>query len=78
MSGGFSVQVGADNPFGKVPVDQTCEETVNKHTQTSSGTKGFSLKPGAVSRFFIVAEYRSMFLGNLREMLHLLIIMIFK
>ena len=71
MSGGFSVQVGADNPFGKVPVDQTCEETVNKDTQTSGGTKGCSLKPGAVSRFYMVAEYRSMYLGNVHEMLHL-------
>ena len=50
---------------------QTYEETVNKDTQTSGGTKGFSLKLGAVSRFYMVAEYRSMFLGNLREMLHL-------
>ena len=31
-SGGFAVQVGEDNPFGKIPVDQACEETVNKDT----------------------------------------------
>ncbi|KAL9977627.1 hypothetical protein ACROYT_G015055 [Oculina patagonica] len=38
-SGGFSVQVGIQNPFGKIPVDQACEETVNKDTQTAGGTK---------------------------------------
>ena len=71
MSGGFSVQVGEDNPFGRIPIDQACEETINKDTQTPGGTKGFSLKPGAVSRYYMVAEYRSIFLGQLREMLHL-------
>ena len=25
--GGFSVQIGDDNTFGRIPVDQTCEET---------------------------------------------------
>ena len=29
-SGGFSVQMNEENPFGRIPVDQTCEETVNK------------------------------------------------
>ena len=43
-SGGFSVQKVESNLFGKVPVDQACEETVNKDTQTAGGTKGFSLK----------------------------------
>jgi len=32
MSGGFSVQIGAENPFGRIPADQACEETVNKDT----------------------------------------------
>ena len=59
------------NPFGRVPVDQTCEETVNKNTQTSGGTKGFSLKAGAVSKYYIVAEYRSIFLKQLKDMLDL-------
>ncbi|CAH3164949.1 unnamed protein product, partial [Porites lobata] len=51
--GGFSVQIGDQNPFGRVPVDQTCEETVNKDTQTAGGTKCFSLKAGAVSKYYI-------------------------
>ena len=36
---GFSVQIGDQNPFGRVPVDQTCEETVNKDTQTAGGNQ---------------------------------------
>ena len=56
-SGGFSVQIGAENPFGRIPVDQTCEETVNKDTQTPAGIKGFSLKPGAMSKYYLIAEY---------------------
>ena len=50
---------------------QTCEETVNRDTQTSGGTKGFSLKPGAVSKYYLIAEYRSIFMRRFKEMLHL-------
>ena len=31
-SEGLSVQIGEGNPFEKIPVDQACEETVNKDT----------------------------------------------
>ena len=41
---------------------------MNKDTQTPGGTKGFSLKPGAVYRYYLNAEYRGMFLRQLREM----------
>ena len=41
---GFSTQIGEDNPFGCIPMDQTIEETINKDTQTPGGTKGFSTK----------------------------------
>lgn len=68
MKGGFSVQLGPKNPFGRIPVDQTIEETVNKDTQTPGGTKGFSLKPTAVSRYYLTAEYRSNYLRQLRDM----------
>ena len=71
QSGGFAVQIGEHNPFGKIPVDQACEETVNRDTQTAGGTKGFSLKPKAVSKYYLVAEYRSIFLRNLKDMLHM-------
>ncbi len=68
MQGGFSVQLDSTNPFGKIPVDQTIEETVNKDTQTPGGTKGFSMKAGAVSRYYLTAEYRSKYLRALRNM----------
>ena len=34
-NGGFSVEVDKLNPFGRIPVDLTIEETVNKDTQTA-------------------------------------------
>lgn len=68
QNGGFSVQMSKDNTFGRIPVDQTLEETVNKDTQTPGGTKGFSLNPGAVERYYITAEFRTLFLRNLRKM----------
>ena len=64
--GGFSVQLSNSNSFGRVPVDQTCKETVNKDTETLGGTKGFSLKLNAVSKYYLVAEYRSTFLRQLK------------
>ena len=70
-SGRLSVQLSNSNSFGRVPVDQTCEETVNKDSQTSGGTNGFSLKPNAVNKYYLVAEYRSTFLRQLKDMLHI-------
>ena len=55
-NGGFSVQLSSENPFGKIPMDQTIEETVNKDTQTPGGTKGFSLKHGAVARYYVTGR----------------------
>jgi hypothetical protein len=69
--GGFCVQLGCQNPFSRIPVDQTLEETVNKDTQTSGGTKGFSLKKGAVEKYYITAEYRASALRQLRENLNI-------
>lgn len=68
MHGGFSVQIGSKNPFRHIPVDQTIEETINKGTQTLGGTKGFNLKGGAVARYYLTSEYRSMYLRQLRAM----------
>jgi hypothetical protein len=68
MQGGFSIQIGAYNPFGRIPVYQTIEETVNKDTQTTGGTKGLSLKPGAIYKYYLNTEYRGMFLRQLKEM----------
>ncbi|KAL8594843.1 hypothetical protein ACOMHN_016084 [Nucella lapillus] len=66
--GNFSVQFTESNPFGRIPVDQTTEVTVNRDTQTVGGTTKFSLKPGAVSKYYLTAEYRSAFLTKLRNM----------
>ena len=37
MQGGFSVQFSSNNPFGRIPVDQTIEETVNKTNMMGQG-----------------------------------------
>ena len=50
-------------------VDQTIEETVNNDTQTPGETKVFSLKPGAVSTHYLMAEYRAVYLGTMRDMI---------
>jgi len=52
MEGGFSVQQSSPNPFGRVPVDQTLEETVNKDTQTAGSTKEFSLKSPTLTKYY--------------------------
>ena len=70
-NGDFAVQMSASNPFGSIPIDQAMKETINKDTQTPGGTKGFSLKPGAVQKYYLNAEYRSLFLGKLRDMVGL-------
>jgi len=41
-AGQFSVQLSCLNPFGRIPVDQATEVTLNKDTQTPGGTTGFS------------------------------------
>ena len=67
-NGGCSVQLGRQNSFGRIPVDQTIEETVNKDTQTPGGAKGFSLKPAALSCYYLRAEHRSTCLKQLRDL----------
>ncbi|KAL8603442.1 hypothetical protein ACOMHN_053109 [Nucella lapillus] len=47
--GNVAVQLKENNPFGRIPVDQTTEVTVNKDTQTVGGTTQFSMKPEAAS-----------------------------
>ncbi|KAL8580256.1 hypothetical protein ACOMHN_039318 [Nucella lapillus] len=70
IGGNFAVQLKENNPFGRIPVDQTTEVTVNKDTQTVWGTTKFSMKPGVVGRYYLTAEYRSAFLIKLRNMVH--------
>ena len=55
--------------FGRLLVEQTTEVTVDKETtQNPGGTTSFSLKPAIVQRYCLTAEYRSAFLGQLRNM----------
>ena len=65
MQGGSSVQLGSQNPFGRITLDQTIEETVNRGTQTAVGAKGFSLNRAAVERYYLTSEYRSVYLRQL-------------
>lgn len=64
--GGLSVQPNGNNPFGKIPVDHTIEETINKDTQAAGETRGFSLNAGAVIRYYLTSENRSQYLRQLR------------
>ena len=59
LNGGFFVQLRNEHPFARIAVDHTTEETVNKDMQTVVGTRGFSLKSGAVSRYYLTAEHRA-------------------
>lgn len=67
-NGGFSCQIGSFNTFGRIPIDQTIEETINKDTQTAGGTKGFSTKRDAVSKYYITANDRARFVKEMRSM----------
>ena len=54
--GGFSVQISKENPFSRIPVDQTIEETTAKIPQTAN-CDGFFV----VKITFVVTEIK--FLG---------------
>ena len=52
-------------------MDQTTEETVNKHIQTAGATHAFSLKARTVSRDQLTAEHRAAALRQLVEQISL-------
>ena len=64
----FSVQRSRIKPFGRIPVDQTIEITVNRDIQTTGATTKFSLKQCAMKRYDITPEYRSGFLRKTTDM----------
>jgi hypothetical protein len=68
-NGGFSCQIGPVNTYGRIPMDQTIEETINKDTQTVGGTKGFSTRKNAVSKYYITADDRANYVRKLRAMI---------
>jgi len=56
------VQIRGRNPFGKIPEDEACEETVNKDTQTAEGherlqpeARSHQLSLSAIS--YLITEY---------------------
>ena len=55
----FAVQRNRDYGSTQVAVDQTKEQTINRHTKTSGGIIGISLCPGAVQRWMLTAHERS-------------------
>lgn len=65
--GNFSIQMNSKNPFGRIPVDQAIEESVNKDTQGCSGTIGFSKHQAAVDRFYLNSDIRASFLQLFKE-----------
>ena len=65
----FQFSLAPTTPSEDIPVDQTIDETVNKDTQTLGGTNGFSLKPGAGSRYYLTAEYRAVYMRMLRNII---------
>ena len=68
-NGGFSCQIGPVTTFERIPIDQTIEETINKDTQTAGGTKGFSTRKNAVSKYYITADDRANYVKKLRAMI---------
>lgn len=67
MDGHFTVQLGDERSFSRIPVDQTTEVTVNKDIKTPGGASKCSLKISAINRYYLTAEYRCSFLGQLRD-----------
>ena len=63
----FSFKPRNGHPFARIAVAQTTEETVDKETKTAGGTRGFSLKAGGVSRYYIRAEHGAGALKQLRQ-----------
>ena len=65
MDGHFTVQLGDERSFNRIPVDQITEVTVNKDTKTPGGVTNYSLKTSSVNRYYMTAEYRCSFLRQL-------------
>ena len=53
---GHSMQLAGESLFGRILVYETMEVTVNKDTKTTGIVTIFSLKTGAVNRFYLTEE----------------------
>ena len=62
------MQLAGGSPFRRILVDQTMDVTFNKDTETTGIVTRFTLKTGAVNRFYLTAEYRCAFLYQLRSL----------
>ena len=67
-NGAFAVQRQENSGFSQIAVDHTIEQTVNRDTKTKGGNTGFSLKKGAVERWFLTAHERAKICQNLYTM----------
>ena len=59
QSGEFAVQRVVGTSFSQVPVDQTIEQTVNRHSKIPGGIVGFSLNKIATERWILTAHDRA-------------------
>ena len=51
------MQLESQNPFGKCYGDKDINETGNKDSETLEGTKGFLIKPAAITRYYLTSKY---------------------
>ena len=65
VEGHFSVRLADESPFGRTLVNQTMKVTVNQDTKTTGSVTRFSLKTGAVNRFYFTAQV--CFSGSVRS-----------
>ena len=57
--GGFSVQISKQPLLLEYLLTKLLKKPQTRIPQTAGGTKGFSTKPSAVSKYYLNAEYRS-------------------
>ena len=62
VKGHFEAQISTVNPFGKIPKDQTIEDTINKRSKIPGGIVGKTTNPQAVSQWIETTADRSQLL----------------
>ena len=69
-NGGFSCQIGPVNTVGRIPSDQTIEETINKTIPKPQEERKDSVQEKiAVSKYYITADDRANYVRKLRAMI---------
>lgn len=66
--GYFGEQRSITNSFGKIPEDQTIEETINRQSKIPGGIVGKSTNPEAVNQWVETTVDRSQITENIRQM----------